>query len=137
MISDISALFCVLYAEPLANMIRTNENIRGIPLSGGEYLKVLQYLDDMVQTDDHSLKKSYNKLISISYNIGFILFFSTGVIWSLKNNFELRRRLPFALSESHFLGTYITLGRGIGSSGVASKLSHVDPGSLLNHSQRY
>lgn len=56
----LSALLYVLYIEPFACAIRTNYNIKGIILPGGDMLKISQYADDTVLylQDDLSLKES-------------------------------------------------------------------------------
>lgn len=44
----LSALLYVLYIEPFACAIRTNYNIKGIKLPGGDIPKISQYADDTV-----------------------------------------------------------------------------------------
>lgn len=60
----LSALLYVLYAEPLACSIRNNPNIKGVPLPGGEVLKLSQYADDLILyvADDNSLGEALGVL---------------------------------------------------------------------------
>uniref|UniRef100_A0A8C7I3E1 Reverse transcriptase domain-containing protein n=1 Tax=Oncorhynchus kisutch TaxID=8019 RepID=A0A8C7I3E1_ONCKI len=68
----LSALLYVLYIEPFVCAIRTNYNIKGIILPGGDMLKISHYADDTVLylQDDLSLKESVKVIDEFSVASG-------------------------------------------------------------------